>query len=385
LFLDLGNDEEGNATFKPHLLKDITEVIIPTIFENVRYVPIPRIEYSDPQIDAIVENLIVESDNLMPNVLEFSSDNYWRFGRKQIESRSKNKVMLAVSGVQMDLRDVCFWVNRKQGFPSLKDQGVCDIFMGGTGLSFKIAAETADKNDRQHFFKITKVDVDIKNMNITMKKSNHKLLFAIAKPILLKALRPAIQKAIEKQIKDSAHQLDGIMWQVNQEAEKAKQDALNNPDPDNVQSIFQRYLNAAQQRFAQAQQKTQQAVEGRKVNAAMTQEDSIFPNVKLESGISSKATEYKQLAAKGDKWESPIFSIGSAKESTDIPKPAEIKRKHGGQGRVDQRDYSNYGSSNGPTGQTGGNYGQTGLSTGGVESKVNGNPTQTTTGTSQAY
>ncbi len=78
LFLDLGQDENGTATFKPHLVKDLTEVIIPEIFENTRYVPIPRIEVSDPMIDAVVENLVIESDNLFPNVFEFGSDNYFR-------------------------------------------------------------------------------------------------------------------------------------------------------------------------------------------------------------------------------------------------------------------------------------------------------------------
>ena len=329
LFLDLGNDENGKPTFKPHLIKDLTEVIIPAFLVNVHYIPIPRIEYSDPKFDVIVENLIIESDNLTPNVLEFGSDNYWRWGRKQIANQHKNKVMLGISGVQMDLRDVAFYVNRKQGFPSIKDQGVCDIFLGGTGLSFKIAAETADKNDRQHFFKITKVDVDIKNFNIKMKSSSHKLLFTIAKPLLLRALRPGIQKAVETQIKDNVRQLDGILWQIHQEAERAAAEAAANPDPENVQNIYQRYMTAAQQRIAHTKRKTQAVIGDKKVNAAYTHQDSMFPDVKLPDAVSAKATEYKQLAAKGDKWESPVFSIGAAKESTSIPKPDPVTRKHG--------------------------------------------------------
>lgn len=104
LFQDLGNDENGKPTFKPHLLKDLSEVVVPAIFQNVRYVPVPRIEYSDPMIDAIVENLVIESDNLMPNMVEFGSDNWFRWGRKTVSSKHKNKVTMAVSGVQMDLR-----------------------------------------------------------------------------------------------------------------------------------------------------------------------------------------------------------------------------------------------------------------------------------------
>ena len=104
LFNDLGNDENGKPTFKKHLVKDLSNVILPGFFENVRYVPIPRIEYSDPMADAIIENLVIEGDNLAPNVFEFSSDNFFRWGRKSIQNSNKNKVMMSVSGIQMDLR-----------------------------------------------------------------------------------------------------------------------------------------------------------------------------------------------------------------------------------------------------------------------------------------
>lgn len=104
LFNDLGNDENGKPVFKKHLVKDITQVIIPEIFENIRYVPIPRIEYSDSMMDAVVENLVIESDNLMPNVLEIGNDNYFRFGRKSVSSKNNHSAMISASGIQCDLR-----------------------------------------------------------------------------------------------------------------------------------------------------------------------------------------------------------------------------------------------------------------------------------------
>ncbi|CAO2655235.1 Nn.00g102990.m01.CDS01 [Neocucurbitaria sp. VM-36] len=343
LFLDLGNDENGKTVFKPHLVKDLTDVILPGIFENVRYIPIPRIEYSDPMVDAVVENLVIEGDNLAPNSLEFGSDNYWRWGRKSISSKNKNKVMLSVSGVQMDLRDVSYYIKRKQGFPSITDKGVMDIFMGGSGFSFKVEMETADKarenHAQTHFFKVTKVESDIKNLQIKMKKSNHKLLFNMFKPLLLKVMRPVIQKVLEKQIKDSANQLDGILYDVKTEADRAEAEAKRNPDPQNLQNMYQRYANAAQKRVMQGKQKKEELKEKTKdtqVNMAVTQHDSIFKNISLPGGISSKATEYKELAAKGDKWESPIFSIGSAKETSSLPKIGNVTRKpHGRPGGYD--------------------------------------------------
>ena len=385
LFNDLGHDEDGKTTFKPHLVKDLTEVILPAFFENVRYVPIPRIEYSDPMVDAVIENLVIEGDNLAPNVMELGSDNYWRWGRKSITSKNKNKVMLSVSGVQMDLRDVSYYIKKKQGFPSITDKGVMDIFMGGSGFSFKVEMENADVDDKIHYFKINKVTSDIQNLQIKVKQSNHKvctpapssmvttdiaqLLFNMFKPLLLKVMRPIIQRVLEKQIKDNVNQLDAMIYDIKKEADKAAADAKRNPDPENLQNIYQRYASAANQRIMQGKQKKAELEKRAKethVNMAVTQHDSMFKNITLPGGISTKATEYKELASKGDKWESPVFSLGSAKETSSLPKIAAVTRKphgrtggYGGQPGVGQSGLGQSGLGQSGLGQPG--LGQSGL------------------------
>lgn len=325
LFKDLGNDVDGKPVFKPHLVKDLRDVILPAVFENIAYIPIPRIEYTDPQVDAIIENLVLESDNFAPNVFELSSEHYFRWGRKKIANKNHQTIEVKVAGIQMDLRDVSFHVKRKKGFPSITDTGVADIILPGDGFSFKMKVSTADKKDRQNYFKVDKVDVDFKKLQIKIKKSSHKLLFALVKPLMLKAIRPPLQKAVEKAIKDQCNKLDTLMYQIKQEAERAAAEAKS--DPENAPNIYNRYYTAAQKQLAKGKKKTEEATQDKKANIAMTKEDSIFPNISLPGGISTKATEYKELSRKGDKWESPVFSIGSAKKSTDIPPAPKIQRK----------------------------------------------------------
>lgn len=60
---------------------------------------------------------------------------------------------------------------------------------------------------------------------------------------------------------------------------------------------------------------------------ALDKHQSIFPQIHLPGGISSKATEYKDLATKGDNWESPIFKIGSAGVSKDIEHAPNVTQK----------------------------------------------------------
>ncbi|KPI35148.1 uncharacterized protein AB675_1363 [Cyphellophora attinorum] len=354
LFLDLGNDENGKSTFKPHLVKDVTEVIIPAIFENVRYVPIPRIEVSDPMVDVVVENLVLESNNLFPNVMEFGSDNYFRMGRRQVKNKHENKVMISASGIQCDLRDVAYYIKKKQGFPSITDKGVMDIILGGEGFSFKIAARNAQKSDRTKFIAVDNVDVQVKNLQVKIKQSNHKLLFGIAKPLLLKVMRPAIQKVIEKQIKDAFEKADAYLWSIHQESRKALEAAKN--DPENAPNLYQSYVDAIKRKATEKKQKAEAKASNTDVNLAVTKNDSMFKHISLPGGISTKATEYQNLAAKGDRWESPVFSIGSAKESSDIPKLAQVTRKPHSTAQAGLRDHSSAG-----TGTTGGaGYGSTG-------------------------
>lgn len=325
LFKDLGNDENGKPTFKPHLLKDLTEVIIPATLESIAYIPIPRIEFSDHQIDAVIENLVLESDNFAPNVLEIASDNYWRWGRKKIANKNKNSIDVKVTGIQMDLRDVSFHVKRKQGFPSITDTGVANIFLGGDGFSFRLKLSSADEKDKQHFFKIDKVDVDVKNLQIKLVKSNHKLLFGLFKPVMLKVLRPAIQKAAEKQLKDQFNMFDQLLYQIQKEADRALEAVKDQPEE--TPNIYKRYVDAAQKQILQGRKKVEAVAADKKVNVAVTKEDSIFPNIQLPGGISSKATEYRDLARKGERWESPVFSIGAASKSSNIPTAPQVVRK----------------------------------------------------------
>ena len=206
----------------------------------------------------------------MPNILEVASDNYWRWGRKKVANKHRNTMEVKVAGVQMDLRDVSFHFKRKTGFPTISDTGVVDLLLPNDGFSFKMKVSTADKKDSQNYFKVEKVDVDFKDLKLKVTKSNHKLLFGLFKPFALKAMRPALQKAVEKAIKDQCNELDKFLYEIKLEADRALDEARS--DPENVPNIYQRYYNAAQKRLLQGKEKAEAVAQDKKVNVAITQD-----------------------------------------------------------------------------------------------------------------
>lgn len=330
-FQALGTNEDGEPTFKKHLLDDVTQIILPQVFDDIRYVPLPRVEFSDHQMDAVVENIVIESGNMLPNCVEFGADTYFRMGRKGVNSRKDQKFMLSASQIQADMRDIHYYVKRKQGFPAITDQGVADVFLGGDGFNFKLSLSKADKKDRAHFFKIDTCKVNISHLKIKLKESKHKALFGVAKPLVLKLLKPVILKALEKQIRDNFSKFDSLAFAVYQEAEKAKKEAKQNPDPDNIKNIYQRYAEAAKNEFIkrrdQAQREAQKVKQDKKVNVATTTDQAMFKDIVFEGGISTKATEIKKKAHTGDTWHNELFGLGSAKPSGHYGKPKEITRK----------------------------------------------------------
>jgi hypothetical protein len=70
LFKDLLVDSDGKITSKQPLWNDIRSVIIPSLFEEIGNIPIPRMEYTSPKLDFVAENLTLELVNLIPNIIE---------------------------------------------------------------------------------------------------------------------------------------------------------------------------------------------------------------------------------------------------------------------------------------------------------------------------
>jgi Family of unknown function (DUF5923)/Protein of unknown function (DUF4449) len=221
-------------------------------------------EFSDSILDGVVENLVVESENLMPNILEIQVNTFFRFGRKKMHNRSQHHFAIHVSQIQCDLKDVAYYIKKKQGFPRLEDTGLMDIFLGGQGLSFNMELATADAKDRNRIFKLENVKVKIQNLNIVLKKSNHLTLFNLFKPLLKGLVKPAIAKAAETHIRRSFDQLDEQLWLVQKEYNKTKEAAKDQP-PEEAANVIKMYVQAAQKRLTELKQKSQEKSKDTKV------------------------------------------------------------------------------------------------------------------------
>jgi hypothetical protein len=131
-------DSEGSLKFKSHLWKDIRKVILPTLIEEVGYIPIPRIEYTDESLDLVVENLTLQGRNLFPNIVQCEAHNFFKFSPYGgIADDHRHRITITMEQIQADMRDVAFYYHKKTGLPKMKDSGMADVLLGGEGLSVR--------------------------------------------------------------------------------------------------------------------------------------------------------------------------------------------------------------------------------------------------------
>ena len=137
-------------------------------------------------------------------------------------------------------------------------------------------------------------------------------------------VKAVIAKVAEFQIRKSFDQLDEQMWLVQNEYDKAK-DAAKDEPPERTANMVKMYIQAIQKRIIELKEEAEkkssstkvrnysQAFNNNQVNVASTEETSIFPNIHFAGVISTTAAKYRQMAREGDEWRSPVFDIGPAK------------------------------------------------------------------------
>jgi len=101
-------------------------VIVPTLIQQVGYVPIPRIEYTDEKLDLVIENLTLQGRNLFPNIIEIAAQTHMRMSPySTIKDEYHHTMTLTLSQIQADMRDVTFYFHKKSGFPVSRNNRPC--------------------------------------------------------------------------------------------------------------------------------------------------------------------------------------------------------------------------------------------------------------------
>ncbi|ETS64374.1 hypothetical protein PaG_01227 [Moesziomyces aphidis] len=307
---DLFLNSEGGLTFKPHLWSDIRDPILPELLSHVGLVPLPRIEYTDKQVDLVIENLAIDLLNILPSQIEIDIRNHFKLSQfDKLGDRHQHSFKLTLHQVQTDMRDVHFFFNKKMGFPKLNERGTADVFLGGKGLTVTVhlEAENAPRGKKsRHIFTVKQVVAKVDKLKFAIRDSKHDTLIKILRPLATGIIKKQISKAAEQGIRDALEDLDRQLVELRDRIERNK--AIEGKG----------VTDAFKETFAKNDETESKKSDGT-FKLATSKRNSILPNLGHPDGWIQKVDE-RDAAAKSKavpaagagaskEWYSPAFTI----------------------------------------------------------------------------
>lgn len=188
----------------PDLTTDSLQVFIPMLISAIQYIPIPRIEVSTPDIDLLLENLIIEPgvtinhSSFLPYRLkvETYNDVEIRRARQRTISTVKSLITLKIEGLSFRAEEIGFWLRAHSGwFLRLADEGIASFELDHRGIDIALDIELG-KAPLEQLVTLNDVRVTIHHLSYTLRQSKFACLAWLFKPLL----RPLLRKALEAQL-----------------------------------------------------------------------------------------------------------------------------------------------------------------------------------------
>ncbi|TIB69078.1 hypothetical protein E3Q08_03579 [Wallemia mellicola] len=308
LFRDLLFDEQGKWAFKSHLWADIRDHIVPPVVESIGAVPIPRIEYTDPKLDIVIENLVLQGKNLLPNYVIAEAYNKVKFSPYQkIKNEHQHDVKIELGQIQCDLRDVAFYLKKKTGF-KISDAGLADVFLGGKGVGAKIHLSV--RGGTEDVFEVKSVKASVGTLKFNIKDSKHNILYKTARPLATSLIKKQIVKAIEDGIRGGLENLNTKLVEIKKEIDAAeKNDDKNSTKGSIIKS-----------KFSSKKDKESNASASQSQFKIVANRNSKLIDAGHSKGWINLQAKYEDQVKEGESWRSKAFSIVPSKSNKTTKK-----------------------------------------------------------------
>ncbi|KAI9047081.1 hypothetical protein LZ554_009154 [Drepanopeziza brunnea f. sp. 'monogermtubi'] len=193
----------ANSITNHDLFTDAHTIFIPLLISAIQYIPVPRLEISAPEIDLLLENLVIEPGRTVNNTsflpfrlkIETYNDLSIRKARFRTISTVNSLVTIKAQGLSIRAEEVGFWLRAHKGLLRLADQGIASFELDDRGFDIELDVEIG-KERLEKILTLKNVRVKIHHLSYTLRKSKFACLAWIFKPFL----RPILRKVIERQV-----------------------------------------------------------------------------------------------------------------------------------------------------------------------------------------
>ena len=201
-----------HATTNKELLDDSLHVFLPLLIQMIQYIPIPRLEVSVPEIDLLLENLILEpgrtvnNTSFLPYKLRIETYNNLeiRKARYRTTTATTSNLTVNLAGLSIRADEIGFWLRAHSGLLRLADEGIASFQLDEKGIDISMDVELG-RERIEKLLTLKAVRVHIHHLNYTLRKSKFSWLAWLLTPIMRPILRKTLEKQIATAIADGMH------------------------------------------------------------------------------------------------------------------------------------------------------------------------------------
>ncbi|KAH7092797.1 hypothetical protein BKA62DRAFT_722425 [Auriculariales sp. MPI-PUGE-AT-0066] len=216
----------GQASWLWH---DVSDVLLPRLFDLIKQIPLPRTEYVDAETEFVLENMNLESLQILPGHVKITNQTSVDIeapGPAAGESTKdiSTKTRIHFTGVHVQLKQISFYYRDKSANGRTLT-GLLDVTIPQKGIDIDVqigllptASGDKQRRKRQGFHRIEHVNVTLDDVTTALSKTNHPIAMTFFKPIFRTRLVSALQTSLEQYVRFSLEALDGFAWNVHQRA-----------------------------------------------------------------------------------------------------------------------------------------------------------------------
>lgn len=201
-----------HAYTNSELVQDAINVFVPLAIQAIQYVPIPRLEVSTPEVDMLLENLIIEPGKTINHTsflpfrfrVETYNDFELRKARFRVASKVTSKLTIKIDGLSFRADEIGFLLRAHSGLLRLADEGIASFQLDERGIDIHLDVEIA-KEKMEQILTLRAVRVHIHKLSYTLRKSKFTFFGWLFKPLLRPVIRKVMEKQLAKGIADAIH------------------------------------------------------------------------------------------------------------------------------------------------------------------------------------
>jgi len=218
-------DEKGTMQLNTELLNEMKSLIVPLLIEQLKWVPLPRIQGSNETYDYWFDNVVFSAPDLVPDQIHIRLASEGDFDVKNLQTDNfRTFIRVSAEGIKTTLNDVQFWF-RRNTFPKTEDTGFATLdITQGNGIKVDLIISVSQGTDP---FQVRRVDVSIDGINLQVADTKHDWLYNTLSSLFAGVIKTRIEQGLKAGLQYGADianiQLNRIAYKTYQEVSSAAQ------------------------------------------------------------------------------------------------------------------------------------------------------------------